>query len=70
VGLLALSSLRGISKLQNLNGDERFDSRRLHHVIYYQSFKGAVILKTTALINPAYLLGRGFLLQDAYRQKV
>jgi hypothetical protein len=37
VGLLALSSFLRISKLQNLNGDERFDSRRLHHLFYYQS---------------------------------
>jgi hypothetical protein len=39
VGLLALSSFCRISKLQNLNGDERFDSRRLHHYLfYYQCF--------------------------------
>lgn len=31
-GLLARSSRRGISKLQDLNGDERLDSRRLQTI--------------------------------------
>ena len=49
IGLLAFSSLFRIRKLQNLNGDERLDSRCLHHtslssissrriVISYNSF--------------------------------
>jgi hypothetical protein len=50
VGLLALSSRCRISKLQTLKVDERFDSRRLHHYLfYYQCFAIRKTFRTMAV---------------------
>jgi hypothetical protein len=52
VGLLALSSVCRISKLQNLNGDERLDSRRLYqYLVYYQLFTDIAVSRVTERVS-------------------